>query len=163
MDGELAYLLGEFSKDTLFQGGAAYIAGSGMITPEALAEETDVDRMKKTALDAFVDSVVKSVAAMAVSVKHSREILVSGRISRVDKIYEIVHDRLTTFGEVRKVGRFAEVAKEAAQGAALVADGLAGGRFRELLEVTKIREASGTVLDHIYLPNASSLKQRYGV
>jgi predicted butyrate kinase (DUF1464 family) len=163
MDGELAYLLGEFSKDTLFQGGAAYIAGGGSITPEALALGTDADRMKKTALDALIDSTVKSVAAMTVSVKHCREILVSGRISRVEKIYEMVQDRLTRFGKVRKIGRFAKVAKEAAQGAALVADGLAGGRFRELLEVTKIREASGTVLDHIYLPNASRLKQTYGV
>lgn len=163
MDGELAYLLGEFSKDTLFQGGAAYIAGNGTITPEALAEEAEADQKKKTALDSFVDSIVKSAAAMAVSVKHPREILVSGRISRVNKIYERIDDRLMTFGNVRKVSRFAEVAKEAAQGAALVADGLAGGRFRELLEVTKMREASGTVLDHIYLPNANVLKQRYGV
>lgn len=37
---------------------------------------------------------------------------------------------------------------EAAQGAALLADGLAGGRFRKLVEVMEIEGASGTVLDH---------------
>ena len=163
MDGELAYLLGGFSKETLFQGGAAYVASNGAVTPEMLVEGARSDRMKKVALDAFVDSVLKSVAAIAVSVKHPREILISGRISRVQKIYEIIHGRLSTFGQVRKVDRFAEVSKEAAQGAALIADGLAGGRFKELVEATKIKEATGTVLDHIYLPNAGALKRKYGL
>jgi predicted butyrate kinase (DUF1464 family) len=162
MDGELAYLLGTFSKETLFQGGAAYVAGNGITTPEMLVEAR-VDGMKKVALDAFVESVLKSVAAIAVSVKHPREILISGRISRVQKIHEIVHDKLSNFGHVRKVNRFAEVSKEAAQGAALIADGLAGGRFKELVETTRIKEAAGTVLDHIYLPNAGALKGTYGL
>ena len=163
IDGELAYLLGSFSKDLLFRGGAAYVAGDGMITPETLAERADSDRAKRVALDALIDSVLKSVAALTVSVKHPREILVSGRISRVEKIFEMISERLSMFGDVRRVGRFAKVSKEAAQGAALIADGLAGGRFKELVESTKINEASGTVLDHIYLPEADILKERYGV
>ncbi|MFQ5710696.1 MAG: DUF1464 family protein [Candidatus Geothermarchaeales archaeon] len=38
---------------------------------------------------------------------------------------------------------FAKVSKEAAQGAALIADGLAGGRYGDLVETLRIREARG--------------------
>ena len=40
-------------------------------------------------------------------------------------------------------------AKTAAQGAALLADGLAGGRYAPLVERLRLREASGTALDHL--------------
>ncbi len=163
MDGELAYLLGGFTKETLFQGGAVYVAGDRTISPEKLVEEAGVDRMKGIALEAFVESVLKSVAAMTISAEHPLEILVSGRISRVEKIYEIISEGLSNFGRVRKVGRFAEFSKEAAQGAALIADGIAGGRFKELVEVMKLREAKGTVLDYIYLPHADALRRTYGL
>jgi predicted butyrate kinase (DUF1464 family) len=42
--------------------------------------------------------------------------------------------------------------KETAQGYALVADGLAGGKYKELVEWMKIKEAKGTALDYIYHP-----------
>ena len=45
---------------------------------------------------------------------------------------------------------FAQTAKHAAQGAALLADGLAGGASAPLVDTMGIREASGTVLDHLY-------------
>jgi predicted butyrate kinase (DUF1464 family) len=45
--------------------------------------------------------------------------------------------------------RFAKVTKQGAQGAALIADGLAGGRWAELVDTMRLREASGTALDHL--------------
>ena len=42
---------------------------------------------------------------------------------------------------------FGDDAKQGAQGAALLADGLAGGRHAPLVERLRIREASGSVLD----------------
>ncbi|MDR3632864.1 MAG: DUF1464 family protein, partial [Isosphaeraceae bacterium] len=42
--------------------------------------------------------------------------------------------------------------KHAAQGAALLADGLAGGRYADLVASLRLREASGTVLDHVNRP-----------
>jgi predicted butyrate kinase (DUF1464 family) len=39
--------------------------------------------------------------------------------------------------------------KRAAQGAALLADGLAGGRHEDLVESLAIRHASGTVWDYL--------------
>ena len=49
--------------------------------------------------------------------------------------------------------------KEAAWGAALIADGLAGGRYRELVEAMRLREAQGTVLDQLYLTGADEARK----
>ncbi|MCS7117106.1 MAG: DUF1464 family protein [Nitrososphaerota archaeon] len=164
MDGELAYLLNTFDKELLFQGGAAYIAsGDGSITPEEFADKVVLGGRYKVAWEALMENIVKGVAAIKASVPNPKEILISGRLSRVDKIYDEVSKRLSKFGTVRKVGRFAVVAKEAAEGAALIADGLAGGRFKDLVDTVRIREASGTVLDYIYLKNIDEVKRKYGV
>ncbi|MEM1525350.1 MAG: DUF1464 family protein [Nitrososphaerales archaeon] len=163
MDSELAYLLNTFNKELLFQGGAAYIAGNEFITPEDFANKVELGGRYKLAWDALMESIVKSVASMRVSVTNPKEILISGRLSRVDKIYNEVAKRLSNFGIVRKVGRFAKVAKEAAEGAALIADGLAGGKFKDLVDVVRIKEASGTVLDHIYLKHVEELKRKYSI
>jgi predicted butyrate kinase (DUF1464 family) len=58
---------------------------------------------------------------------------------------------------------FATVAKQAAQGAALVADGLAGGASAPLVEVLGIRQASGTVLDHLYVISPDAARRRLGI
>jgi predicted butyrate kinase (DUF1464 family) len=48
-------------------------------------------------------------------------------------------------------------AKTAAQGAAVLADGLAGGRYAPLVERLRLREASGTALDHLRMYGAESI------
>jgi predicted butyrate kinase (DUF1464 family) len=58
---------------------------------------------------------------------------------------------------------FAAVAKEAAQGAALLADGLAGGRSASLVDGLGIREACGTVLDHLYVIAPVQARARLGI
>ncbi len=58
------------------------------------------------------------------------------------------------------VSGFARVAKEAAQGAALIADGLAGGSRRGLVEAMQIQNASGTVFDNLFVAGAEQLVQR---
>jgi len=58
---------------------------------------------------------------------------------------------------------FASVAKQAAQGAAIVADGLAGGRFAPIVDAMRLRDASGTVLDHLYVIDAAAAKARLGI
>jgi predicted butyrate kinase (DUF1464 family) len=62
---------------------------------------------------------------------------------------------------VRRVEGFARVAKEAAQGAALIADGLAGGRYEELVDAMQLRGAGGTVLDHLYVTGVETLRIEY--
>ncbi len=161
MDGELAYLLGTFHKEVLFSGGAAFMAGDPTLTTEELAARATHDERAHMALEALLEGVVKSVAAELVVVPQPREILISGRLCRTTPIREELERRLSKFGPVRRVSGLAEVAKEAAQGAALIADGLAGGKLTPLVDNLRIREASGTVFDHLYIQGAAELKQRY--
>lgn len=161
MDGELAYLLGAFHKNVLFTGGAAYIAGDPTLTPEEFAARAAHDPAAHMAFEALLEGVVKSVAAELTIVSRPREILISGRLCRTPAIREALVRRLSPLGPVRRVAGLAEVAKEAAQGAALVADGLAGGRFADLVENLQIRGSSGTALDHLYIQGAAELRARY--
>ncbi len=52
------------------------------------------------------------------------------------------------------------VAKAAAHGAAVLADGLAGGRYAALVERLGVRDASGTALDHLRLHGADRIRLR---
>jgi predicted butyrate kinase (DUF1464 family) len=52
--------------------------------------------------------------------------------------------------------------KHAAQGAALIAEGLCGGTFAPLVEGLKLREASGTVLDWLTHPRAEEVRVAFG-
>jgi len=161
MDGELAYLLGTFHKELLFTGGAAYMAGRPEITPEEFADLAETDERAHMAWEALLEGVVKSVAAELVTVPRPREILISGRLCRTDKIRQELIRRLSAYGSVRRVEGFARVAKEAAQGAAIIADGLTGGRHADLVDTMNIRGAAGTVLDHLYIRDSAALRQKY--
>jgi predicted butyrate kinase (DUF1464 family) len=57
----------------------------------------------------------------------------------------------------------ASVAKEGAQGAALLADGLEGGTHRLLVETLGIREAQGSVIDHLYVVSPAAARRRLGL
>jgi predicted butyrate kinase (DUF1464 family) len=161
MDGELAYLLGSFHKELLFTGGAAYMAGRPDLSPEEFADLSGQDERARMAWEALMEGVVKSVAAELAVVPKPREILISGRLCRTEKIRQELIRRLSAFGPIRRVEGFAQVAKEAAQGAALIADGLAGGRYRQMVDIMEIRGARGTVLDHLYVKDAEALQHKY--
>ncbi|HIP95767.1 MAG TPA: DUF1464 domain-containing protein [Anaerolineae bacterium] len=162
MDGELAYLLGSFHKEVLCSGGVAYIAGQPNLSPQALVASTRTGERSRLAWDAFMESLVKGVAAEITVVPYPREILLAGRLCRIPEIRQEVVRRLSPFAPVRRVEGFAKMAKAAAQGAALIASGLAGGTHERLVEVMELREASGTVLDHLYVAGAETLRRRYG-
>jgi predicted butyrate kinase (DUF1464 family) len=103
------------------------------------------------------------VAALRVSVPAPREILLSGRVSRVPALADALAAALGPGTPVRRVGGFAARCKEAAQGAALVADGLAGGRHRDVIEVMRLRDARGTLLDHLALAGADAVRRQFGL
>ena len=161
MDGELAYLLGAFHKDLLFSGGVAYIAGQPTLAPEELLQLREKEPVVAQAWEAIYEAVVKSVAAELTAVPEPREILLSGRLCRSEAFRSELTRRLQKFGPVRRVSSIANVAKEAAQGAALIADGMAGGPFTDLVETMQLREASGTVFDHLHVNVADTLRQKY--
>src|SRR3989304_8358288 len=122
MDAELAYLLGGFNKELVFKGGVETIAG----TPEKLMEIEE-------AKNAYLEGAVKDVLSLTASV-NPEEILVSGRISRVKGLFEELKERLD-MSPVRRLNGFnVKNIKEASQGAALIANGLAGGKYEELVD-----------------------------
>lgn len=163
MDGELAYLLRGFSKGTLFQGGVMSLLDDPSLSPEAFAELLSEGESKATeAWNAVAEGLVKSVAALMISVKEPREILLSGRLTRVPALVKDLEKRMQIFGyPVSRVQRLGEKSKEAAQGAALFAEGLAEGPATELVKVMRLRECSGTVLDWISLPQAKEIRNMY--
>jgi predicted butyrate kinase (DUF1464 family) len=100
------------------------------------------------AWEALMEGIVRNVAAEMAVMSAPREILLSGRLCRIARVRQELADRLAGFAPLRWAEGFARIVKEAAQGAALIADGMAGGKFEELIEVMELKGAMGTVLDH---------------
>jgi len=148
MDAELAVRLGKFPGVVLFSGGAKDASGRDDLTPDELAKEC---HRYPQAWDMLLESIEKGVAAMTVAVEKPREILLSGRLSRIPEIAEALSGRLSRFGKVRRVGRHASVAKEAAEGAYIIGEGLAGGKYKGIVDCLELRGASGTMHDYILL------------
>ena len=161
IDGELAYLLGGFSKSLLFEGGASSLTDR-KITPESLAGLAHTGKRYGDAWNALIEGAVKDVLEMLAAAK-PKEILISGRLTRILHVSEELKERLEWIAPVKPVQGFSKEVKEAAQGAALIANGLAGGKYKELVDVMKLKKASGTALDYIHLEEAEQLKKRYGI
>lgn len=163
-DGEVAFLAGSVSKARLFQGGVSAIAG-GSNDPAVIVERPAGPR-EHCASDAYLESVVKAVAALVVSVPHPQVVILSGRLARATRVADELSRRLpavTGGAPVRVLSGFASEARQAAQGAALVADGLAGGRSSELIEALGIRNARGTALDYLYVVTPGEARRRLGL
>jgi len=141
LDGEVAYLAGQVTKAMLFRGGAGPLL----------------------ALDAFVEGALKAVRGLLVSVPAPRELLLSGRTLAEPGVRERLETGLQGLAPVRQLKGFARVAKTAAQGAAILADGLAGGRWRPLVDTMRLRAARGTVLDHLAVITPAVARQRLGL
>ena len=164
LDGEVAFLAGSISKGLLFTGGAASVAGLRDPAAESLA----FPATPRTALawEAYLEGAVKAVAALATSVPTARVVLLSGRLASVALVRDELEQRLAAIAPgfaVHALVGFAASAKHAAQGAALIADGLAGGASAALVDALGIREASGTVLDHLYVISRETARARLGL
>lgn len=162
LDGEVACALGRVSKSALFTGGAAFIAGDPALPPEGLAARASEDAAARLAWDALLESVEKMVAALGVACPAPREVLLSGRLGRVPAIAGALSERLAGVAPVRLLTGFASGCKEAAQGAALIADGLAGGEHRAVVDAMELRSAGGSVLDHLYVAGSDQVRDRFG-
>ncbi|MGA3112472.1 MAG: DUF1464 family protein [Candidatus Bathyarchaeia archaeon] len=162
LDGELAYGLAntveDFSKLTLFTGGAAAVADFDVSKPiqEFLQEAKNSEKVK-AGLNLMLESVVKDIASLLPSVK-PKEIILSGRFSKIPEFYALVEERLETFFSeigskisVVKIEGNAKVAKGAAEGAAIFANGIAHGIYEPILDVMGLRESKGGIFDHLYL------------
>ena len=120
----------------------------------------------RLAWEAYVESAVKAVAALTVSAPRARDVILSGRLARVAGVRDELARRFAGVIADRSLHvltGFASVAKQAAQGAALLADGLAGGKSAALVDALGIREACGTVLDHLYVISPAQARVRLGI
>jgi predicted butyrate kinase (DUF1464 family) len=147
LDAEVAYLLGgALSKRTVFSGGA--LDPRGDAGPAALRR----DSRHREGWLALEEAAAKAALALTVSAPAPREVLVAGRLAPA--MIDALGERLGAVAPVRSVGT------AAAQGAAVLADGLAGGRYAALVERLGVAEASGTVLDHLRLHGADRIRLR---
>jgi len=160
LDGEVAFLAGAVSKAMLFGGGAAAIAG-GFFEPGAGLPSPDTPG-GRLAWEAYVESAVKAVAALSVSAPAARDVVLSGRLASAAVLRGMIARRLAD-RPLHVLTGFASVAKQAAQGAALIADGLAGGGSEPLVDALRLREASGTALDHLYVVSPAAARARLGI
>jgi predicted butyrate kinase (DUF1464 family) len=149
LDAEVAVLAGHVGKSIVFRGGAGDVRGDGLPDINALAQATTA--RERIAWEAYVEGAAKAVAALRVAVPHPREIVLSGRLARLPAVCDAVAQRLAEYGPVIRLDGIARVTKQAAQGAALIADGLAGGTHAPLVEHLGLRSASGSILDGLYV------------
>jgi predicted butyrate kinase (DUF1464 family) len=148
MDSELAIRLGKFPGVVLFSGGAKDASDKEDLTPEEMAKNPDI---YPEAWNMMLESISKGVAAVSIAVEKPREILLTGRLSRIPEIAEALFAKLARFGPVRRAGRKAAVAKEAAEGAHIIGEGLLGGKYRGIVESMQLRDAAGTMYDYVLL------------
>ncbi len=155
MDSELAVRLGNFPGVVLFSGGAKDASGKEDLTPEEMAGNQN---KYSDAWNMMLESIVKGVAAMTVAVERPREVLLSGRLSRIPQIYDALSAKLNRFGKVRQVGRQAKAAKEAAEGAFILGEGLLGGKYKGIVDSLELRAAKGTMYDYVLLKGVKLAK-----
>jgi predicted butyrate kinase (DUF1464 family) len=101
-----------------------------------------------------------------VSVPDVREVVVSGRAGTHPRVVtEITRGlaRVVPHATVSALEGFATEASRAAQGAAIIADGLTGGRAAALVDALGIREATGTAVDHLHVITPAEALARLGL
>lgn len=128
-DGEVAFLAGGVTKEMLFRGGAAECGNAG--------------------LAAYIEGVLKAALALTAVVPKPREILLSGRHANDPAVRDALRPRLSAIAPVMDLTGRARVAKQGAEGAAILADGLAGGGCRSIVTAMGIGEAHGSALDYL--------------
>jgi predicted butyrate kinase (DUF1464 family) len=153
LDGELAYLLAPaLTKQTLFTGGALDPAGALKTTDLVSLWSSPAHADGWTAL---IEGATKAVRGLLVSVPAPHEIVVSGRLARLPELVAALTASLRDVAPVVTLipGR----ASSAAYGGALLADALAGGPNAALADALRLRDSSGTVLDHLRVAGVEAI------
>jgi predicted butyrate kinase (DUF1464 family) len=154
LDAEAAYLIGAaLSKRTVFSGGALDPRGERDLAASGALVALRADPAAADGWLAIEEGAAKAALALTASVRAPREVLVAGRLAAVPALLEALGRRLAHVAPVRA----AATVQSAARGAALLADGLAGGRYAPLVERLRLHEARGGVLDHLRMHGAEQI------
>ena len=146
------------SKQLLFAGGVASFAGFDSSRPlEEFVKAAKTDVKVKQGYEMMLEAIVKDVASLLPTVI-PKEIILSGRFTRIPEFMEDMKIRLSGFFEemnlkveITMLESKAAVTKQAAEGAAVFANGLAGGKYKQLINTMNLMESEGTVFSNIYL------------
>lgn len=149
LDAEVAMLAGQVSKRMLFHGGRR--DAESLLGPAG-------------ALTAWLEGAAKAVVQLQVTVPTARRVLLAGRGAREAGVPDALQHLLPN-AQVEPLLGLPEAgdAKHGAQGAAIVADGLAGGRFADVAERLALRSAAGTVLDHLVVLSPAAARRTLGL
>jgi predicted butyrate kinase (DUF1464 family) len=154
LDAEAAYLIGgALSKRTVFSGGALDPGGDVDLGAPGALRRLREDPRARDGWIALEEGAAKAALALTASVPAPREVLVAGRLASAPGVLDALAERLQGVAPVRS----ALAVKGAARGAALLADGLAGGRYAPLVARLRLREARGGVLDHLRMYGAERI------
>jgi predicted butyrate kinase (DUF1464 family) len=143
-DGEVAYLFSPLVKRDLFESGVASIP----------------DRAERVKL--FRESLRKAVAGLRAATPFDR-LYLSGRLLELEPTLslEIARD-LKDLGAAHQLNSLPNAwVKHAAQGAAVLADGLAGGELFFLVDHLRIKEARGSVLHWLRHPRGDQVRATF--
>lgn len=162
LDLEVVQAISRLDKSGVFTTGC--INFSKEVDLDKWIDEVDESEPARACFEAMMDSIAQAVYSTLYYVKRPREILLSGRLARYPKVLSALEERIGGIAPLRRMrGLRAREVKETAQGYALIASGLAGGPFRDLVEHMGINFAAGSSLDYIMLPQffQSPLGRKY--
>ena len=161
IDGEIAVMGREWIRSDVFHGGVADICGT-LSLDEAIDEYERFEEPYYSAMESMLEGLEKTVRSLTSSVKEPREILLSGRYARHERLRNLVCERLGKIAPVRQLNNLpgAKISKEAAQGYAIIGEGIAGGVFSDLIKHMRIDEARGTVLNWVFHPRLKNAKEK---
>jgi len=155
LDGELAYLIKYIKKNNIYKGGVASIAGYSDLSLKEITLLAEKDEQIRTALKAYLSSVKKAVFGISSSFSNKdkiQEILLAGRGTDLTYLRDRIIEGLRNVAPTRLMKSYSQIAKRAAQGAAFIANGLLGGEFEPIVKNLRLKEASGSILDDIFIP-----------
>ncbi len=159
LDLEHAVMGGSWRRSDVFYGGVSTV--SGKTDPlDAWKDWMRGEEPSYSIVESMLEDLERTVYGMA-KLHGVRRILLSGRLSRINEIRSSVLERLGELDvESLPLLDGAKTSKEAAQGYALIMDGLLGGRYSHITDMNMLMEAKGTVLDYAVHPRLVEARRR---
>ncbi|ADB58708.1 DUF1464 family protein [Archaeoglobus profundus] len=129
LDLEVVALLKDYPKEMVFRGGFKDFL------------KCEIDEIPDEALRWMFEYIVKGIKVMEVSIGKCCQIVVSGRF------FDLYYDEFVDYTGF-KCFKLSSV-KASAEGACIIANGLNGGVFRDVVDHLELLKASGSILDYI--------------